>query len=98
MSEDTTTTDATTTAPAADATAPEIPPFKYGFAVLVNDEGAVYIEKNLSLFSIPVEREASLIEIRRYTSEILMDLQAQAAAEYSAMRLQAVQEASAPQS
>jgi hypothetical protein len=78
---------------------PEVPPFKYGFAVLVNEGGEVFIEKDLSLFSIPVERPASLIEIRRYVSEILMDLQAQASAEYTAIRVQKVQqEAETPES
>ena len=81
---------------------PKVPPFKYGFAVLVNENSEVFIEKDLSLFSIPVERAASLIEIRRYTSEILMDLQAQASAEYASIRIQAAQreqqEEEAPQS
>jgi len=85
MSEDT----ATEATPTPDESTPELPTFKYGFAVLVNEEGTVYIEKNLSLFSIPVEREATLIEIRRYVSEILMDLQAQASAEYTSLRIQA---------
>jgi hypothetical protein len=88
MSEDTTTVEETT-APAPDASAPEMPKFKYGFAILVSEDGGVYIEKDLSLFSIPVERESTLIEIRRYTSEILMDLQAQAAAEYTSLRIHA---------
>ena len=92
MSEETTTT------PSPDASAPEAPMFKHGFVVLVNAEGTVYIEKDLSKFSIPVERESSLIEIRRYVSEILMDLQAQASAEYTSLRLQADKEApEAPQ-
>jgi len=91
MSEDTTKDTTPDTTPNADQSTPELPAFKYGFAVLVNDEGTVYIEKNLSLFSIPVEREATLIEIRRYVSEILMDLQAQASAEYTSLRIQADQ-------
>lgn len=87
MSDDTTTPDTTT--PAPDASAPETPSFKYGFAVLVDGDGGVYIEKNPAVFSLPVEREATLIEVRRYASEVLMDLQAQAAAEYSAIRIAA---------
>lgn len=58
-----------------------------GFAVFVDDKGAVFLEKTPKAFTIPVEREATLIEIRRYMSEILMDLQAQAAAEYTALKL-----------
>lgn len=65
----------------------DLPKIKYGFAVLVDEDGNVFIEKNPAIFSVPVEREASLIEVRRYTSEILMDLQAQASAEYSALRI-----------
>ena len=79
-------TDETTT-PDIQADAPKI---KYGFAVLVSENNDVFIEKDPKVFTVPVEREASLIEIRRYTSEILMDLQAQAAAEYSALRVSAL--------
>ena len=76
---------------------PETPQFKFGFVVLVDQEGGVFIEKNAaSLLSIPIERESSLIEVRRYTSEILMDLQAQASAEYTTLRIKA-EEAQAPQ-
>ena len=64
---------------------PKIP--TAGFAILIDDEGSVYIERSPKVLSIPVEREATLIEIRRYLSEILMDLQAQAAAEYTVLRL-----------
>lgn len=63
------------------------PKLKSGFAILVDEEGNVYVERNLTIYGVPVEREASLIEIRRYSSEILMDLQAQAAAEYAALRI-----------
>jgi len=85
MTDETTTPDTTTEAPAT-------PAIKFGFAVLIDDGGNVFIEKSPSVFSLPVEREASLIEVRRYTSEILMDLQAQAAAEYSALRIAAIAE------
>ena len=64
------TEDTTTTTPTADVSAPTPPNFKYGFVILVSDSGEVYIEKDLSVFSIPVDREASLIEIRRYLSLI----------------------------
>ena len=79
MSEDTTTPDNT-------------PKIKYGFAVLISEDGNVFIEKAPSVFTLPVEREATLIEVRRYTSEILMDLQAQAAAEYAAIRIASIAE------
>jgi hypothetical protein len=68
------------------------PNIKYGFAVLVDETGNVFVEKDPAAFAIPVEREATLIEVRRYLSEILMDLQAQAAAEYSALRIAAFAE------
>lgn len=58
-----------------------------GFAVLIDDKGGIFLEKSPKIFNIPVEREATLLEIRRYMSEILMDIQAQAAAEYTALRL-----------
>ena len=71
---------------------PNMPKIKYGFAVLIAEDGNVFIEKNPSVFTLPVEREATLIEVRRYTSEILMDLQAQAATEYSAIRIASIAE------
>jgi hypothetical protein len=72
---------------------PEDVKFKAGFAVFINEDGAVFIEKDLRQFSIPVDRAATLLEIRRYTSEILMDLQAQAAAEYTSLRITSEKEA-----
>jgi len=75
-------TDETTT----DST-PSQPKIKFGYAVFVTDDGDVYVERDVAAFSIPVERQATLIEVRRYTSEILMDLQAQSAAEYVGLKL-----------
>ena len=89
MSEETTTPDAT-------PEEPKLPVLKYGFAILVAEDGNVFIEKNPSIFTIPVERESTLVEVRRYMSEILMDLQAQAAAEYTALRLQTPEPKSTP--
>jgi len=40
---------------------------------------------------MPVEREITLLEVRRYASEIIADLQAQAAAEYTVARLEALE-------
>lgn len=61
--------------------------FTFGFAVVVDTDGQVFIERNTQGLNIPVEREATLLEVRRYISEILMDLQAQSAAEYVGLRL-----------
>ena len=77
MSKETTTPDIT----------PEAPKIAFGFAVLVTEDGNVYVERTKEAFALAVERDASLLEVRRYTSEILMDLQAQSAAEYVTLRL-----------
>ena len=69
---------------------PELPKLKFGFAVVVSDTGDVFLERNTKVLNIPVEREASMLEIRRYISEILIDLQAQSAAEYVALKLSAL--------
>jgi len=90
MTDETTTPDATTT-----LDAPAAPNIKFGYAVFVTDNGDVYVERDTAAFSIPVERQATLLEVRRYTSEILMDLQAQSAAEYVSIKL-AAQEATPP--
>jgi hypothetical protein len=79
MSDEVTTTDA----PAA----PEAPKLKFGFAILVSEDGDVFIERTKDVLAIDVEREATLLEVRRYISEILMDLQAQSAAEYVGLRM-----------
>jgi len=85
MTEETTTPDTT----AEDV---KLPVLKYGFAILVDEDANVFIERNPSVFSVPVERESTLLEVRRYISEILMDLQAQAAAEHVVLRLSAPKE------
>ena len=77
MSKETTTPDIT----------PEAPKIAFGFAVLVTEDGNVYVERNKEAFALTVEREATLLEVRRYASELLMDLQAQSAAEYVTLRL-----------
>jgi hypothetical protein len=76
---DETTTDAPST--------PETPKITFGFAVLIDDSGNVFVERTKDAFALPVERDATLLEVRRYASEILMDLQAQSAAEYVSLRL-----------
>ena len=67
------------------------PKLATGFAVLVGTDGSVYVERNTQAVALPLEREATLIEVRRYCSEILMDIQAQSAAEYTMLRLSQVQ-------
>jgi len=76
---------ATTTTKVAEETS-ENPKVKTGFAVLILEDGNVYVERSPQVLSIPIDREASLVEVRRYASDILMDLQAQAAAEYTMIR------------
>lgn len=67
--------------------AEDAPNLVTGFAVFIDDNGGVFLEKSSKIFNLPVKREATLLEVRRYMSEILMDIQAQAAAEYTALRL-----------
>lgn len=65
----------------------EQPKILFGFGVFFTEQGSLFLERNKDIFKVPIEREATLIEIRRHLSEILMDLQAQAAAEYTALRV-----------
>lgn len=60
-----------------------------GFAVLIDERGNMFVERNVEVFSVPVDRQASFVEIRRHCSEIIHDLNAQAAAEYVAIKLSA---------
>lgn len=70
----------------------ETPPkIETGFAVLIDVDGHVFVERDKQLFSMPIEREITLLEVRRYASEILADLQAQAAAEYTVARFEALE-------
>jgi len=71
------------TNPVEESTSDVNPEFLTAFVVAIADNGAVYLERSPEVLKITVKREATLIEIRRYVSEILMDLQAQAAAEYT---------------
>ena len=70
-----------------ETTTPNEPKLTTGFAVLIDDKGHVYIERNVEALNVELAREATLIEVRRYASEILMDIQAQSAAEYTMIRL-----------
>jgi hypothetical protein len=67
-------------------TAPESPKFVSGFAILITETGEMFLERSPKVFSLPVDRESTIIEVRRYCSEILMDINAQSAAEYTLMR------------
>jgi hypothetical protein len=67
------------------------PKIATGFAVLIDVNGHVFVERDRTLFSMPIEREISLLEVRRYAQEIIADLQAQAAAEYTVARLEALE-------
>jgi hypothetical protein len=58
-----------------------------GFAVLMDEAGNMFVERSPEVFSMPITRQASFVEIRRYCSEIIYDLNAQAAAEYVTQKL-----------
>jgi len=60
---------------------------EFGFTCFVTDDGQVFVERRTDIYTVPVKREATLIEVRRHLSEILMDLQAQTAAEYVYLKL-----------
>jgi len=72
------------------------PELATAFVVAIDKENRVYLERNTGSINLSVEREASLIEVRRYISEILMDLQAQAAGEYTVTALIAAQNSQNP--
>lgn len=61
---------------------PEKKKFTAAFVIAIDETGRVYLELDREAMTLDVEREATMIEVRRYLSEILMDLQAQGAAEY----------------
>ena len=67
--------------------APELPSFKTGFAVLVDSEGNIFIERNPEILTAALDRPATLLEVRRACSDVVMDLQAQAAAEYTRLAM-----------
>jgi hypothetical protein len=57
------------------------------FGVLIDENGNMFVERSADVFSFPIERQVSFVEIRRHCSEIINDLNAQAAAEYTALKL-----------
>ena len=64
-----------------------VPKITAGFGILIDDQGNMFIERDPQVFTIPVERQSTLVEVRRYCSEVLMDLNAQTAAEYTFLKL-----------
>lgn len=74
---------------------PDAPKIVAGFAILIDVDGNMFIERDPQAFSIPVERPSTLVEVRRYCSEILMDLNAQTAAEYTWLKLKSEEAAAA---
>jgi hypothetical protein len=61
--------------------------FLTGFAVLIGKDGGIFLEMDKNIFSVSVERDASLREVRRFMGEILSDIHAQTAAEYTLLKL-----------
>lgn len=57
------------------------------FIVGFDADGNPFIDVSQETMKIETRRQPTMIEIRRYLSEILMDLQAQATSEYTAQRL-----------
>lgn len=64
--------------------------FLTGFAVLIGKDGGIFLEMNKEIFSADVERDSSLREVRRFMGEILADINAQSAAEYTLIKLAAL--------
>jgi len=70
----------------------DVPKIVFGFAILVDDKGNLFLERTPRIFNAPVERESTLIEVRRYAADIVMDIQAQASAEYTTTRMKTIKE------
>jgi hypothetical protein len=70
----------------------DVPKIVFGFAILVDDKGNLFLERTPRIFNAPVEREATLIGVRRYAADIVMDIQAQASAEYTTTRMKTLKE------
>lgn len=77
-------------------TAPTMPKLKTGFAIFIDMDGNIYVEREPEALSVEIERPANLLEVRRAASEVLSDLQAQASAEYVAARLGLMNQGEAP--
>lgn len=57
------------------------------FIVVIDAQGNAYLDRATDHLAFEVERPATMLEVRRFCSEIVMDLQAQAAAEYTRLSL-----------
>jgi len=64
--------------------------FLTGFAVLINKDGNIFLETSKEALAVKAERDATLREVRRYMAEILSDIEAQSAAEYTLLKLAAL--------
>ena len=69
-----------------ETTAPERT-FETGFVILVDESGSLFLETAPEAIAGPVKRAATLREVRRYISEVLLDINAQSAAEYTVAKL-----------
>lgn len=65
----------------------EVREFSTGFAVLIGKDGNIFLEMKKDVFSVSVARDSTLREVRRYMAEILSDIQAQSAAEYTILKM-----------
>jgi hypothetical protein len=65
----------------------EVREFSTGFAVLIGKDGNIFLEMKKDVFSVSVDRDSTLREVRRYMAEILSDIQAQSAAEYTILKM-----------
>lgn len=64
--------------------------FLTGFAVLINKDGNIFLETSKEALAVKAERDSTLREVRRYMAEILSDIEAQSAAEYTLLKLAAL--------
>ena len=58
------------------------PDIEFAFVVAVDSEGKMYLERKQEAVSLPVKREATMLEVRRCAQDLLEDLRAQGVAEY----------------
>lgn len=66
---------------------PEAIKLKTAFVIAVDPDGNVLLERDPKSLTLTIEREATLLEVRRYAADILADLAAQASADYVTNRL-----------
>ena len=80
-----------------EATEPQAPKIIAAAAFGFDESGSPFLSLGLDATTLNPAREMTLIEVRRYVSEILMDLQAQTSAEYTVARIAAGIPVSAPE-